>query len=96
MPMLTLALFSGAGAFVYVAWGSWVGGYPPELALARGVVGFMGMSLLGFVAELTIATVRPDQKSQSRAQREPTPIRPLDLSGAAQPDAAAEETRRAA
>jgi hypothetical protein len=96
MPMLTLALFSGAGAFVYVAWGSWLGGYPPELALARGVVGFMAVALLGFVAEFTIATVRPEQPAQPR--REPTPLRPLNDPATTEAAAAATaaETRRAA
>lgn len=93
MPMLTLALFSGAGAFLYVAWGSWVGGYPPELALARGVVGFMAVSLLGFVAEFTIATVRPERPAQAASPRQPTPIRPLTSTA---DEAQADERQRAA
>ena len=95
MPMLTLALFSGAGAFVYVAWGSWVGGYPPELALLRGVGGFMAMSFLGFIAEMTIATVRPEAPAVPAVSREPIPIRPLEglLATETQPT---EETQRAA
>jgi hypothetical protein len=94
MPMLTLALFSGAGAFVYVAWGSWVGGYPPELALLRGVGGFMAMSFLGFIAELTVATVRPEASAAPEVQREPIPLRPLTAATAEAESTA--ETQRAA
>lgn len=95
MPMLSLALFSGAGAFLYVAWGSWVGGYPPELALLRGVVGFVAMSLFGFVAELTISSVRSRPASGQPAQREPTPMRTriAPMGGEAKPP---DETQRAA
>ena len=53
MYLLKFALLIGAGACVYVAWASWSAGYPPEIALTRGVIAFMAFSLLGFVGELT-------------------------------------------
>ena len=59
MPMLKLALIGGACACAYVSWASWSAGYPPEIALTRGVVAFMAVSLLGFIGELTAARRRP-------------------------------------
>ena len=99
MPMLTLALVTGAGAFLYVAWGSWLGAYPLPLAIARGVIAFVAVSLLGFVAELAIATLRPERLPAAvRPPYQPTPIRPL--SSPPEEEAArsgtADETQRAA
>ncbi|MSP21506.1 MAG: hypothetical protein EXR66_00515 [Dehalococcoidia bacterium] len=75
MPMLALALVTGTGAFVYVTWTSWAGGYPPELALVRGVGGFMAMSLLGFIAELAIAT---SPGGEERRETPPPPPCPAE------------------
>ncbi len=55
MPMLKLALIAGACGCVCVSYASWVAGFPPEVALTRGVAGFMAFSLLGFFAELLAA-----------------------------------------
>jgi hypothetical protein len=78
MPMLTLALVTGAGAFLYVAWGSWLGAYPLTLAITRGAMAFVAVSLLAFVSELAIATLRPERPAKAaRAPYQPTPIRPL-------------------
>ena len=95
VPMLTLALVTGAGAFLYVTWGSWLGAYPISLALARGAIAFVAVSLLGFLAELAIATLRP---ARPAAVQLPTPIRPpstLPREAAARPGVA-DETQRAA
>ncbi len=64
MPMLKLALISGACACLYVAWASWAAGYPPEIALTRGVIAFMAVSLLGFIGELTASRARPTTRPQ--------------------------------
>jgi hypothetical protein len=96
--MLTLALFTGAGAFLYVAWGSWLGAYPLQLALVRGALAFMAVSLFGFLAELAIATLRPERPAAGTAtQYEPTTIRSLTVpQGEAVPAGSADEIQRAA
>ena len=99
MPTLTLALVTGAGAFLYVAWGSWLGAYPVSLAIARGLIAFVAVSVLGFLAELAVATLRPERPAASMlASYEPTPIRPLTTPRQGEPTRAgsADETQRAA
>jgi hypothetical protein len=99
MPTLTLALVTGAGAFLYAVWGSWLGGYPMPLAIARGAIAFVAVSLLGFLAELAIASLRPQRPAAGiRTASEPTPIRPLtrSLEEAAARTGTADETQRAA
>ena len=95
VPMLTLALVTGAGAFLYVAWGSWLGAYPISLALARGAIAFIAVSILGFFVELAIATLRPERPVAAYV---PTPIRPLSTlpREAADRPGTADETQRAA
>ncbi|MFN8638341.1 MAG: hypothetical protein U0360_02520 [Dehalococcoidia bacterium] len=60
MPMLKLALIAGACGCLCVSYASWVAGFPPEIALTRGVAGFMAFSLLGFFAELITADRPPE------------------------------------
>lgn len=75
MPMLKLALIAGACGCLGVSYASWVAGYPPELAVTRGVAGFMAFSLLGFIAELITV--------------EGTPRTPVEPEHAAEPEAPA-------
>lgn len=96
MPMLLLALLTGAMTFLYVSWASWVGGFPPEIALFRGVLGFMAISVLGFVAELTVATIRPGASEQRRSGREPLPLRPRAAAPESGSSTGDDEAQRAA
>lgn len=57
MPMLKLALIVGACASLCVSAASWSAGYPPEIAITRGVGAFMALSFLGFFAELVATRV---------------------------------------
>lgn len=58
MFIFKLALLAGAGACLYVTGASWAAGYPPEIAITRGVVGFVAMTVLGFVGQVTVARGR--------------------------------------
>lgn len=71
MPMLKLALITGACASLCVSWASWSAGYPPEIAITRGVIGFMAISLLGFCAELVATRARPTPPQHAAPRHEP-------------------------
>ncbi len=73
MLVFKLALLAGACACVAVAGASWNAGYPPEVALTRGVVGFVGMCALGFLGQLTAARGVTTAPSTSAP---PTPVPP--------------------
>ena len=68
-----LCLFSGLllGAVVclFVVGGSIDHGYPIEVAAVRGLVGFMGVSLLAYVGELVVATAPPRPRKARPAAR---------------------------
>ena len=99
MPTLTLALVTGAGAFLYVAWGSWLGAYPVPAAIARGAFAFAAVSIFGFLVETAVAALRPERPTAAmRTPSEPTPIRPLTTPGMREAPRAgtADETQRAA
>ncbi len=59
MPVLQLALAFAGVAFLYVSWASWAAGYGPDVAVLRGLIGFMAVSLVGYIGELIIATAPP-------------------------------------
>ncbi len=59
MPVLQLGLACAGVAFLYVSWASWAAGYGPDVAVLRGLIGFMAVSLIGYVGELIIATAPP-------------------------------------
>ncbi len=71
MPVLTLGLAAAGIAFLYVSWASWSAGYPPEVALLRGLVGFMATALVGYVGEFIVATAPPGAAEQPAAAEQP-------------------------
>ena len=56
MPFMRLGLIVGTIAFAYVTWASSRVGFPIEIALVRGMLGFMGISFVAYLAELVVAT----------------------------------------
>ena len=65
MLVLQLGLYLAAAAWAWIAWASWSAGYPPEVALLRGMVAFGAVSLLAYVAELIVATAPPHTSATS-------------------------------
>ena len=59
MPVLQLGLAFAGAAFLYISWASWAAGYGPEVAVLRGLIGFMAVSLVGYIGELIVATAPP-------------------------------------
>ncbi len=47
MVVMKLGLYAAALTFLGVTWASWSVGYAPELALVRGLLGFMAMTTVG-------------------------------------------------
>jgi hypothetical protein len=66
MPVLRLGLMLAVLGCVYVAFASWSAGYPPEVALLRGIVAFMAFGFLGYIGELALATAPPRVRARSR------------------------------
>lgn len=87
MPMLTLGLTAAGAAFLYVSWASWSAGYPPEVALLRGLVGFMATALVGYTGELIVATAPPRAAEQPAAAEQPQPAAALPAVAATQAEA---------
>ena len=73
MPVLTLGLVGAGLAFLYVSWASWSAGYPPEVALLRGFVGFMATALVGYTGELIVATATARAADEPAADEQPQP-----------------------
>ena len=68
MPVLQLGLAFAGVAFLYVSWASWEAGYGPDVAVLRGLIAFMAVSLIGYIGELIIATAPPPaQRTPARA-----------------------------
>lgn len=59
MPMLRAALYGAAAASLYVMYVSWHSGFAPEIAVVRGVIAFMVIAFIGYLAELVVSTVPP-------------------------------------
>lgn len=76
MLIFKLALLAGACACVAVAGASWNAGYPAEVALTRGVVAFVAMSVLGFLGQLTVS--RAEGTAATPLPARPSPAPPLD------------------
>jgi hypothetical protein len=67
MAVMQLGLTAAAIAFLFVSWASWSAGYGPEIAVVRGLVSFMAVSLLAYVGELVVATAPPVQRQLADA-----------------------------
>jgi len=59
MIVLKLGLYLAVVGWGWVSWASWSAGYPPEVALLRGMVAFGAVSLLAYAGELIVATAPP-------------------------------------
>ena len=75
MFVLRLGLMLAGVAFLYAGWASWSAGYGPEIAVVRGLVAFIAVSLVGYVGELIVATAAPP------SQRSESPSSADDLAG---------------
>lgn len=73
MPVLRLGLVFAVLGCAYVAWASWAAGYPPEVALVRGMIAFMAFSLVAYIGELVIATAPPARKAATPAAERGAP-----------------------
>lgn len=73
MLVFKLALLAGACACVAVAGASWNAGYPPEVALTRGVFAFVAMCVLGFLGQLTVSRAEGTGATFQRAPAPPAP-----------------------
>ena len=72
MPLMMLGLAGAGVAFLYVSWASWSAGYPPEVALLRGLLGFMATALVGYAGEFILATA-PSRAAGQPAAAEQQP-----------------------
>ena len=88
MLVLRIGLALGAAAFLGVALLSWHEGFAPDVALLRGLAGFVAIAVLGYAGELVVATAPlPTAASDAAAAQsaEPRAIRatvvPADPAG---------------
>lgn len=68
---MRLALMLGGIAALYVAGASWSAGYPPEMAVVRGVLSFMAVSFIGYLAELVVVTAPAVASDEAGAENGP-------------------------
>ena len=65
---------------------SWNAGYGPEIAVLRGLLAFMAVSLIGYVGELIVATAPPARAAPQAGSAEAAdafpPIATADEAGA--------------
>ena len=64
MLLMRLGLTLAAVAALLVSVGSWLAGYPTEVAILRGLVAFVGISLVAYLAELVVATTPPPHRER--------------------------------
>lgn len=66
-----MALFLASGVAVVVTIASSLAGFPPEIAIVRGVLAFMAISFVGYLGELVVVTApppaRPSQQDEADA-----------------------------
>lgn len=81
MLFLRLGLQAAALVCVVASAASWAAGFPPDIALARGVIAAMAVAVAGYGAELIVATT-PERSGTSREQEsEPSVPVALPLEG---------------
>lgn len=59
MLILRLGIYSATLAAAYVTWASSGAGFPIEVAMARGLLAFMAVTFLAYLAELVVLTAPP-------------------------------------
>lgn len=64
MLLMRLGLMLAAAAALLVCAGSWIAGYPAEVAILRGLVAWGGISLVAYLAELVVATTPPPARAR--------------------------------
>ena len=83
MIVMKIGLYAGSLAFVGVTWSSWSVGYAPELALVRGLLGFIAMTAVGYVGAIVVVTAplvapaaaaAPEQEGESGSDEAASPF----------------------
>src|SRR5690606_25476390 len=102
MLILRAGLYVSALAAVYTTWASNGAGYAIEVAMLRGLLAFMAVTVVAYLAELVVLTAPPPRKSQGMAagqaagEDETDPGQPTNLPAVrAERDIAADERRAA-
>jgi hypothetical protein len=67
---MRLGLQAAALVCVVASAASWVAGYPPDIALARGMIAAMAVAVAAYVLELVVATTPGTSRAQRAAQPE--------------------------
>ena len=67
MPILKGALYPAAAVGLYVAYASWRNAIAPDMAMVRGIVGFMAITFIGYLAELLVSTIPPQPTHEDGA-----------------------------
>lgn len=78
MLFMRLGLQAAALVCVVASALSWLAGYPPDLALLRGVIAGVAVGIVGYVAELVVATT-PDGPRAKRVVQVATPVSPAPV-----------------
>ena len=68
MVVLRLGLIVGALAFLWVGYASWRAGYPPEVAVVRGVIGFGAVAIVAYAGEMVVATAPRAEEAAAAAE----------------------------
>ena len=81
---MRLGLQASALVCIAASAASWIAGYPPDIALARGVIAAMAVGVAGYVIELLVATT-PGRSGAARVVQTQIPVSsassPLPLEG---------------
>jgi hypothetical protein len=74
MLILRAGLYLAAAMACVASWLSWQAGYAVEVATVRGLVVFMGISFVAYLAELVVMTAPlPNQRTRASANFERDP-----------------------
>lgn len=71
MLFMRLGLQAAGLVFVIASIASWVAGYPPEIALARGTIAAVAVGVAAYVVELVVATTPSRPRAERVAPEEP-------------------------